>query len=218
MSPAVQASTASKTLMQETRDLILLPQGSILSATAWSKSIMTYCQTTPTDAHVADVETLRKVLQQATDQYPRLVAFLLTLPGITPEAVQHFHDVVYQQIRELAINRQLSGRPVQPTVLRWIWTSPPGQTGRMLLLLNQDAFCHPRYDRPPDRCFETMETLLRNAVSTINDVRHHQQPEITVFRVDRTQQAQADAQYSRLREYALSLAPATTARSQCISP
>ncbi|EBM9948353.1 inovirus Gp2 family protein [Salmonella enterica subsp. enterica serovar Give] len=91
---------------------------------------MTYCQTTPTDAHVADVETLRKVLQQATDQYPRLVAFLLTLPGITPEAVQHFHDVVYQQIRELAINRQLSGRPVQSTVLRCIWVSPLGQAGR----------------------------------------------------------------------------------------
>lgn len=179
---------------------------------------MTHCQTTPTDAYVAEVETLRKVLQQATDQYPRLVAFLLTLPGVTPEAVQHFHDVVYQQVSRLAATRQLSGRPVQPTVLRWIWASPPGQTGRMLLLLNQDTFCHPRYDRPPDRCFETMETLLRDAVSTINDTRHHQPPEIIVFRVDRTSPEQADAQYSRLRECALSLAPTTTARSERISP
>ncbi|EHR0543374.1 hypothetical protein LA535_003649 [Salmonella enterica] len=180
--------------------------------------MMTHCHTTPTDAHAAKVETLRRVLQQAIDQYPRLAAFLLTLPGITPEAVPHFHEVVYQQIRELAATRQLSGRPVPPTVLRWIWTSPPGQTGRVLLLLNQDTFCHPRYDRPPDRCFETMETLLRDAGSTLNDVRHHQRPEITVFRVDRTIPAQADAQYSRLRECALSLPPAATARSERISP
>ena len=180
--------------------------------------MMTHCHTTPTDAHAAEVETLRKVFQQATDQYPRLVAFLLTLPGITPEAVPHFHEVVYQQIRELASTRQLSGRPVPPTVLRWIWASPPGQTGRMLLLLNQDTFCHPRYDRPPDRCFETMETLLRDAVSTLNDVRHHQRPEIAMFRVDRTIPAQADTQYNRLRECALSLAPAATARSERISP
>ncbi|EKS7703637.1 hypothetical protein QCL74_003299 [Salmonella enterica] len=87
---------------------------------------MTHCHTTPTDALLTGVETLRRVLQQAIDQYPRLAAFLLTLPGITPEAVPHFHEVVYQQIRELAATRQLSGRPVPPTVLRWIWTSPPG--------------------------------------------------------------------------------------------
>ncbi|EHO8938686.1 hypothetical protein KNA70_003302 [Salmonella enterica] len=180
--------------------------------------MMTHCHTTSTDAHLTGVETLRKVLQQAIDQYPRLAAFLLTLPAATQGTVQHFHDVVYQQISGLAVTRQLSGRPVPPTVLRWIWASPPGQTGRMLLLLNQDTFCHPRYDRPPDRCFETMETLLRDAGSTLNDVRHHQPPEITVFRVDRTIPAQADAQYSRLRECALSLTPAATARSERISP
>ncbi|EKC2495345.1 hypothetical protein OOO55_004476 [Salmonella enterica] len=166
----------------------------------------------------ADAGFIRTLLQQATDQYPRLAAFLLTLPGITPEAVPHFHDTVYQQIRELAATRQLSGSPVQPTVLRWIWASPPGQTGRMLLLLNQDTFCHPRYDRPPDRCFETMETLLRQAWETVDIPLRGKLPEITVFRVDRTQQTQADAQYSRLRECALSLAPAATARSERISP
>ncbi|EHJ6436851.1 hypothetical protein MU249_005234 [Salmonella enterica] len=179
---------------------------------------MTYCQSPPVDIHADNAGTLYKIFQQATDQYPRLVAFLLTLPGITPEAVQRFHNNVYQQVSELAVIRQLGGRPVPPTVLRWIWASPPGQTGRMLLLLNQDTFCHPRYDRPPDRCFETMKTLLRDAVSAINDVRHHQQPEITVFRVDRTGPAQADAQYSRLRECVLSLVPAATARSERISP
>ncbi|EJA5700770.1 hypothetical protein OD218_005271 [Salmonella enterica] len=179
---------------------------------------MTHCQSPPVDTHAESSGTLCKILQQATDQYPRLTAFLLTLPGITSEAAPHFHEFVYQQVSELAINRQLSGRPVPPTVLRWIWASPPGQTGRMLLLLNQDTFCHPRYDRPPDRCFETMKTLLRDAVSTINDVRHHQPPEITVFRVDRTGPQQSDAQYSRVRECALSLTPATTARSERISP
>lgn len=180
--------------------------------------MMTHCHTTPTDAHAAEVETLRRVLQQAIDQYPRLAAFLLTLPAATQGTVQHFHDVVYQQISGLAVARQLSGRPVPPTILRWIWTSPPGPTGRMLLLLNQDTFCHPRYDRPPDRCFETMKMLLRDAGSTLNDVRHHQRPEIAMFRVDRTQQTQADAQYNRLRECALSLTPAATARSERISP
>lgn len=179
---------------------------------------MTHCHPTPAEAHFTGGDSLRKVLQQATDQYPRLAVFLLTLPAVSPVNVQHFHDVVYQQIRELASTRQLSGRPVPPTILRWIWAYPPGQTGRMLLLLNQDTFCHPRYDRPPDRCFETMKTLLRDAISTINDVRHHQLPEITMFRVDRTQQTQADVQYSRLRECALSLAPAATARSELISP
>ncbi|EJM5005078.1 hypothetical protein R4O66_002732 [Salmonella enterica] len=75
-----------------------------------------------------------------------------------------------------------------------------------------------RYDRPQDHCSETMETLLRNVVGAINDIRHHQPPEITVFRVDRTRLAQADAQYSRLRECALSLTPAATALSERISP
>ncbi|EJC4504509.1 hypothetical protein VXK11_002149 [Salmonella enterica] len=164
------------------------------------------------------MEPLRRVLQQAIDQYPRLAAFLLMLPGVTPEAVQHFHKSVYQQVSELAINRQLSGRPVPPTVLRWIWASPPGQTGRMLLLLNQDTFCYPRYDRPPDRCFETMETLLRQAWETVDIPLRGKLPDITVFRVDRTIPAQADAQYSRLRECALSLTPAATARSERISP
>lgn len=180
--------------------------------------MMTHCHTTSTDALLTGVETLRKVLQQSTDQYPRLVAFLLTLPGITPETVPHFHEVVYQQIRELASTRQLSGRPVPPTILRWIWASPPGLTGRMLLLLNQDTFCHPRYDAPADLCFDTMEALLRGAVSTINDARHHQSPEIIVFMVYRTHPAQADAQYNRLRECALSLLPAATALSERISP
>ncbi|ELX5460915.1 hypothetical protein SJ030_003836 [Salmonella enterica] len=179
---------------------------------------MTHCQAPPADTHAESSGILRKVLQQAIDQYPRLATFLLTLPGITPEAVQHFHDSVYQQVSGLAATRQLSGRPVPPTILRWIWMSPPGSTGRMLLLLNQDTFCHSRYDRPPDRCFETMETLLRDAVSTLNDVRHHQPPEITVFRVDRTRPEQADAQYNRLRECALSLTPAAIARSERISP
>ncbi|EMJ2324426.1 hypothetical protein V7L32_004937 [Salmonella enterica] len=180
--------------------------------------MMTHCHTTSTDAPLTGLENIRKVLQQATDQYPRLAAFLLTLPVVTQDTVQHFHKSVYQQVSGLAATRQLSGRPVPPTILRWIWASPPGQTGRMLLLLNQDTFCHPRYDRPPDRCFETMETLLRDAGSTLNDVRHHQRPEITVFRVDRTIPAQADAQYSRLRECALSLTPSATARSERISP
>ncbi|EHQ4622629.1 hypothetical protein KQ096_005337 [Salmonella enterica] len=179
---------------------------------------MTHCHTTPTDALLTGVETLRKVLQQSTDQYPRLAVFLLTLPGITPEAVQRFHKSVYQQVSGLASTRRLSGRPVPPTILRWIWASPPGQTGRMLLLLNQDTFCHPRYDRPPDRCFETMETLLRQSWRTEDIPQRNKLPEITVFRVDRTQQAQSDAQYNRLRECALSLAPAVTARSERISP
>ncbi|EKC2245048.1 hypothetical protein VQZ80_002849 [Salmonella enterica] len=179
---------------------------------------MTHCHPTPAEAHLSGVETLRRVLQQSTDQYPRLVAFLLTLPGITPEAVPHFHDVVYQQVNGLASTRQLSGRPVPPTILRWIWASPPGQTGRMLLLLNQDTFCHSRYDRPPDRCFETMETLLRQAWEAVDIPQRGKLPDITVFRVDRTRPEQADTQYSRLRECTLSLAPAATARSERISP
>ncbi|EAA8668355.1 inovirus Gp2 family protein [Salmonella enterica] len=141
--------------------------------------MMTHCHTTSTDAHLTGVETLRKVLQQSTDQYPRLVAFLLTLPAATQGTVQRFHKSVYQQVSDLAVTRQVSGRPVPPTVLRWIWASPPGQTGRMLLLLNQDTFCHPRYDRPRDRCFETMETLLRQAWGTVDIPQCSKAPEIT---------------------------------------
>ncbi|EBK1959656.1 hypothetical protein R306_26315 [Salmonella enterica subsp. enterica serovar Newport] len=88
----------------------------------------------------------------------------------------------------------------------------------MLLLLNQDTFCHPRHDRPPDRCFDTMETLLRQAWGTVDIPQCSKAPEITVFRVDRTCPAQADTQYSRLRECALALAPAVTAQSERISP
>lgn len=173
---------------------------------------MTHCQSPPVDAHAESSGTLCKILQQATDQYPRLAAFLLTLP--VPEL--HFHDVVYQQVRELAISRRLSGRPVPPTVLRWMWEKKnvPGQACRHLLLMNQDTFCHPRYDVPANRCSDTMETLLRDLAS----VRPRQVPEITVFRVDRTRPAQADTQYSLLRECALSLAPAASARSERISP
>lgn len=177
---------------------------------------MTHCQSLPVDTHAESSGTLRKILQQATDQYPRLAAFLLTLPA--PEL--HFHDIVYQQVRELAISRRLSGRPVPPTVLRWIWEKKnvPGQACRHLLLMNQDTFCHPRYDVPANHCSDTMETLLRDAAGAINDVRPRLVPEITVFRVDRTRPAQADTQYSLLRECALSLAPAATARSERISP
>lgn len=177
---------------------------------------MTHCQSSPVDTHAESSGTLCKILQQATDQYPRLAAFLLTLP--VPEL--HFHDIVYQQVRELAISRRLSGRPVPPTVLRWMWEkkNEPGQVCRHLLLMNQDTFCHPRYDILADRCSDTMETLLRDAAGAINDVRPHHLPEITMFRVDRTHPAQADAQYSRLRECALSLLPAATALSERISP
>ncbi|HHQ8364284.1 TPA: hypothetical protein ACSUN1_000581 [Salmonella enterica subsp. diarizonae] len=169
----------------------------------------------PAISRDADAGLIRTVLQQAIDQYPRLAAFLLTLPA--PE--RHFHDVVYQQVREMAISRRLSGRPVPPTVLRWMWEkkNDPGQSCRHLLLMNQDTFCHPRYDVPADRCSDTMEALLRDAAGTINDVRHHPLPEITVFRVDRSRPAQADAQYSRLRDCALSLVPGVTARSERIS-
>ncbi|EAB8477407.1 hypothetical protein EWK04_24530 [Salmonella enterica subsp. enterica serovar Java] len=131
--------------------------------------------------------------------------------GLTDEARIHPHKTTSHSV-------SLDMRTLPPAILRWIWASPPGQTGRMLLLLNQDTFCHPRYDSPPDRCFEAMKTLLRDVVSTINDVRHHQPPEIIVFRVDRTRPERADAQYSRLRECALSLAPAAIARSERISP
>ncbi|EIV7687870.1 hypothetical protein MA092_001891 [Salmonella enterica] len=177
---------------------------------------MTHCQSPPVDTHAGNSGTLCKILQQATDQYPRLAAFLLPLP--VPEL--HFHDVVYQQVRELAISRRLSGRPVPPTVLRWMWEKKnvPGQSCRHLLLMNQDTFCHPHYDKPPGLCFETMESLLRDTVSTINDVWHPQPRGITVLRVDRTHLAQADVQYSRLRECALSLVPAATALSERISP
>lgn len=120
----------------------------------------------------------------------------------------------------MAISRQLSGRPVPPTVLRWMWEKKnvPGQSCRHLLLMNQDTFCHPRYDVPAERCSDTMETLLRDAAGTMNDVRSRQLPEITVFRVDRTRPAQADVQYSCLRDCALSLLPAATALSERIPP
>ncbi|HEA0252148.1 TPA: hypothetical protein RU600_001893 [Salmonella enterica] len=173
----------------------------------------------PAISRDADAGLIRTVLQQAIDQYPRLAAFLLTLPDVIPETVKHFHDSVYQQVSGLAISRQRSGRPVPPTVLRWMWEKKnvPGQSCRHLLLMNQDTFCHPRYDVPADRCSDTMEALLRDAAGTINDVRHHPLPEITVFRVDRTRPAQAGVQYSRLRDCALSLVPGVTARSERIS-
>ncbi|EAS0615792.1 hypothetical protein GL503_26145 [Salmonella enterica] len=84
--------------------------------------------------------------------------------------------------------------------------------------MNQDTFCHPRYDVPAVRCSDTMETLLRDTAGAINDFLLHQLPEITVFRVDRTRPAQADAQYRRLLECAPSLLPAATALSERISP
>ncbi|EBR3741101.1 hypothetical protein I4T90_001689 [Salmonella enterica subsp. enterica serovar Panama] len=75
---------------------------------------MTHCHPTPTDVHLNGGETLRKVFQQAIDQYPRLAAFLLMLPGVTPEAVQRFHNSVYQQVSELAVTRQLSWQTCAP--------------------------------------------------------------------------------------------------------
>ncbi|ECF3464458.1 hypothetical protein E2Z92_02445 [Salmonella enterica subsp. enterica serovar Virchow] len=74
--------------------------------------------------------------------------------------------------------RLTRSRTAQTTVLRWMWEKKniSGQSCRNLLLMNQDTFCHPRYDVPADRCSDTMETLLRDAAGAINDVRPHHPP------------------------------------------
>ncbi|EIB6189887.1 hypothetical protein K9D27_000253 [Salmonella enterica] len=82
--------------------------------------MMTHCHTTSTDAPLTGVETLRRVLQQSSDQYPRLVAFLLTLPGILlSECVRLRLDGLYDGLEQVFRYLREPGLRESLTLLCW---------------------------------------------------------------------------------------------------
>ncbi|EAA6710945.1 hypothetical protein JWT41_003601 [Salmonella enterica subsp. enterica serovar Arechavaleta] len=158
----------------------------------------------------AEIQQIKRVVQQAVDQYPRLIGFLITLPNRVQNTVQLFQNTVYQLLNDLVVTRQMSGKQVSPTILRWVWEAPPAQVCRGLLLMNQDTFCHPRHDIFVD-CIETIEVLLHKARRIINRTQLDITPRISLYRVDRTRPEQSDTQYTHLQNCAFSLLPAVTA-------
>lgn len=158
---------------------------------------------------LTEIQQVKRVLQQAVDQYPRLTGFLITLPHRDQNTVQLFQNTVYQLLNDLVVTRQMSGKQVSPTILRWIWEAPSVQVCRGLLLMNQDTFCHPRHDIFGD-CIETIEALIREAWRAIYRSLPDIMPQISLYRVDRTRPEQSEAQYTHLQNCALSLLPAVT--------
>lgn len=170
---------------------------------------------------LTEMQQVKRVVQQAIDQYPRLAVFRLTLDCPGPESIGCFQDTVYRQVSELAAIRQLSGRPSPPTILRWIGSKTSPHSYQTLLMLNQDTFYLSRHDSLPEKCFQTMKTLLRQAYNTIritNELYQSNETKITVLRVDRTQAGHSDAEHKLLQENALSFRPAAITQSPSIFP
>lgn len=92
---------------------------------------------------LAEMQQVKRVVQQAIDQYPRLAVFRLTLDCPGPETIGCFQDTVYRQVSELAATRQLRGRPSPPTILRWIGSNISPHSYQTLLMLNQTLFTFP---------------------------------------------------------------------------
>ena len=114
---------------------------------------MSYHPITITGADAADGACLHRVLQQSIDHYPRLAALSFTLPeslsdgtATSQARLQRFQSDVYHHFGDYAHLRTTTGKPSQPTLLRWLW----GRDGRMMMLFNLAVCHHPRYDVSPE--------------------------------------------------------------------
>ena len=128
---------------------------------------------TSREANNANVSLIRATLQQATDHYPRLAALGFTLQHANPHSQQNraqllrFHAETYCRIGKYIQARLSTGKPSQPTLLRWLWEERNTSACRMILLFNLAVCYYPRYDASPAEGMQAMTALLTAAWSEV---------------------------------------------------
>ncbi len=160
-----------------------------------------------------NVMLIRRVLQQATDHHPRLVALGFTLQYgncYSCDNVQQgkalllrFHAEVYCRIGNYSKIRIEAGKPSQPTLLRWLWEAESTSTCRMMMLFNFGVCSLPRYDSSASYGIQEVMSLLVAAWREVEP--DGELTEIKVHRVERTKPADFDKQYLELRDAALKM-------------
>ncbi|MGE6142514.1 hypothetical protein ACQJ1T_08755 [Klebsiella pneumoniae] len=169
-----------------------------------------------------NVMLIRRVLQQATDHYPRLVALGFTLQygnSHSCDNVQQgkdlllrFHAEFYCRIGDYSKIRIEAGKPSQPTLLRWLWEAESTSSCRMMMLFNYGVCSLPRYDFSASDGIQEIISLLVAAWREVEP--EGELKEIMVHQVERTKTAAFDKRYAELRDAALQMAsPVAFAKS-----
>ncbi|MCD2457980.1 hypothetical protein ACHHZ9_07785 [Enterobacter cloacae complex sp. 2024EL-00232] len=157
---------------------------------------------------------IRSVLQQATDHYPRLAALGFTVQqgntcfcdNVRHDSAQlmRFHAETYCRISDYSKKRIESGKPSQPTLLRWLWEEKCTSACRMMMLFNLAICSHPRHDSSAmDGIQEVMSLLVAAWREVETDGRI---TDIKIHRAERAKPAAFDKRYSELRDAALQIA------------
>lgn len=175
-----------------------------------------------TNSDVNNVTLIRRVLQQATDHYPRLIALGFTLhygnchscDNVQQSNAQllRFHAEAYCRIGDYSKIRIEAGKPSQPTLLRWLWEAESTLSCRMMMLFNFGVCSLPRYDSSASYGIQEVMSLL---VAAWREVElGGELTEIKVHRVERTKPADFDKRYAELRDTAMQMAsPVAFAKS-----
>lgn len=169
-----------------------------------------------------NVMLIRRVLQQATDHYPRLAAleFILqyanchSCDNLRQDNAQllRFHAEAYCRIGDYSKIRIEAGKPSQPTLLRWLWEAESTLSCRMMMLFNLGVCSHPRYDSSASDGIQEVMSLLAAAWREVEP--DGGLKEIKAHQVERTKPAAFDKRYAELRDAALQMAsPVAFAKS-----
>ncbi|MEN3752101.1 inovirus-type Gp2 protein [Mangrovibacter sp. SLW1] len=150
------------------------------------------------------VSVISRQLQQAVDHYPRLAALSFSLHGaggntvLKPSVMLRFHTAVHRSFGEYVTERRVTGRPSQPTLLRWLWEDRPVLPCRMLLLFNRNAVFHLRDGASPGEALQPVTARLKTAWADASDGGTLSEP--VILYVDRTRPDAAEHALTRLRE------------------
>ncbi|HEE9982532.1 TPA: hypothetical protein ACJVFL_003260 [Klebsiella aerogenes] len=169
-----------------------------------------------------NVMLIRRVLQQATDHYPRLAALGFTLQYANCHSCDNvqqgnaqllrFHAEAYCRIGDYSKIRIEAGKSSQPTLLRWLWEAESISTCQMMMLFNQAVCSHPRHDSSAMDGIQEVMSLLVAAWREVEP--NGELTEIEVHRVERTKPAAFDKRYAELRDAALQMtSPVAFAKS-----
>ena len=117
-----------------------------------------------TKALISEPGDIRRVVQQAVDHWPNLLAFHFTLysaeGNINGQQIHAFCTSFYRQVHERITERNHTASPSSPVVLRWLREQHGGATIRCLLLLSQTSICHPRASVTVDKeCSQVVDLL-----------------------------------------------------------
>lgn len=162
---------------------------------------------TSRQADNANVSLIRATLQQATDHYPRLAALGFTLQHANPHSQQNraqllrFHAETYRRTGEYIQARLSTGKPSQPTLLRWLWEERNTSACRVMLLFNLATCYHPRHDMSPAEGIQVMTSLLTAAWSEVEP--EGMLTEMAEYRVERAKPVTFGKHYASLQEAAL---------------